>query len=109
MKKYGEAAVIEMVMQTLPEIAKHVAEPLSRVDKITMYGDGNSARLLEDIITGTSQVTEGITQSMGIDVKSLVAGMLGGKLAGGEDKTIVIQNIPPADKASDTSTELIEK
>ncbi len=92
MKKYGEAAVIEMVMQALPEIAKYVAEPLSKVDKITMYGDGNSAKLLGDIITGTSQVTEGITQSMGIDVKSLVAGMLGGKLAGGEDKTIIIQN-----------------
>ena len=91
MKKYGEAAVIEMVMQALPEIARHVAEPLSKVDKITMYGEGNSAKLLEDIITGTSQVTEGITQSMGIDVKSLVAGMLGGRLAGGEDKTVIIQ------------------
>ena len=99
MKKYGEAAVIEMVMQALPEIARHVAEPLSKVDKINMYGDGNSAKLLEDIITGTSQVTEGITQSMGIDVKALIAGMLGGKLVGGEDKTVVIQNIPPAGQA----------
>ncbi len=100
MKKYGEAAVIEMVMQALPEIAKYVAEPLSKVDKITMYGEGNSAKLLEDIITGTSQVTEGITRSMGIDVKSLVAGMLGGKLAaGGEDKTIVIQAPSPSDQA----------
>ncbi len=96
MKKYGEAAVIEMVMQALPEIARHVAEPLSKVDKITMYGEGNSAKLLEDIITGTSQVTEGITQSMGIDVKSLVAGMLGGKLASREDPAIVIQAPPPA-------------
>ena len=102
MKKYGDAAVIEMVMQTLPEIARHVAEPLSRVDKITMYGDGNSAKLLEDIITGTSQVTEGITQSMGIDVKALIAGMLGGKLAGGQDKTIVIQNAPSTEKADDS-------
>ena len=98
MKKYGEAAVIEMVMQALPEIAKHVAEPLSKVDKITMYGEGNSAKLLEDIITGTTQVTEGITQGMGIDVKSLIAGMLGGKLAGGEDKTIIIQGPPPTAK-----------
>ena len=103
MKKYGEAAVIEMVMQALPEIAKHVAEPLSKVDKITMYGEGNSAKLLEDIITGTSQVTEGIAQSMGIDVKSLVAGMLGGKLAGGVDKTIVIQNPPPTYKGECSS------
>lgn len=104
MKKYGEAAVIEMVMQALPQIAKNVAEPLSKVDKITMYGDGNSAKLLEDIINGTSQVTEGISQSMGIDIKSLVAGMLGGKLAGGEDKTIIIQSPPPSDQAEPPAT-----
>ena len=94
MKKYGEAAVIEMVMQALPEIAKNVAEPLSKVDKITMYGEGNSAKLLQDIVNGTTQVTEGITQGMGVDVKSLIAGMLGGKLASEEEKTIVIQNHP---------------
>ena len=105
MKKYGEAAVIEMVMQALPQIAKNVAEPLSKVDKITMYGDGNSAKLLEDIINGTSQVTEGIAQSMGIDVKSLVAGMLGGKLAGGEDKTIIIQSPPSPDRSQAPSTD----
>ncbi len=98
MKKYGEAAVIEMVMQALPEIARNVAEPLSKVDKITMYGSGNSAKLLEDIVTGTTQVTEGITQGMGIDVKSLIAGMLGGKLAGGEEKTIILQNPPAAEQ-----------
>lgn len=108
MKKYGEAAVIEMVMQALPEIAKNVAEPLAKVDKITMYGSGNSAKLLEDIVTGTTQVTEGITQGMGIDVKSLIAGMLGGKLAGGEDKTIIVQGSPSADKA-ESAPELPEE
>ncbi|MBR3271409.1 MAG: flotillin family protein [Clostridia bacterium] len=85
MKKYGEAAVIEMVMQALPEIAKNVAEPLSKVDKITMYGDGNSARLLGDIVNGTNQVTEGITAGMGIDIKALIAGILGGRLAAATD------------------------
>ena len=63
------------------EIAKNVAEPLSKVDKITMYGDGNSAKLLQDIINGTTQVTEGITQGLGIDVKALIAGTIGGKVA----------------------------
>ena len=86
MKKYGEAAVIEMVMNSLPEIAKNVAEPLSKADHITMYGEGNSAKLLQDIVNGTSQVTEGISRSMGIDFKSLVAGMVGGKLMA-QDKT----------------------
>lgn len=81
MKKYGEAAVVEMIMNALPEIAKNVAEPLSKVDKITMYGEGNSAKLLSDIVNGTTQVTEGIASGMGIDIKSLIMGALGGKLA----------------------------
>ena len=83
MKKYGQAAIIEMVMNALPEIAKNVAEPLSKVDKITMYGEGNSAKLLSDIINGTTQVTEGFTQGMGVDIKPLLAGLIGGKVAGG--------------------------
>ena len=81
MKKYGEAAVIEMIMGALPEIAKNVAEPLSKVDKITMYGEGNSAKLLSDIVNGTTQVTEGISAGMGIDIKSLIMGALGAKMA----------------------------
>ena len=94
MKKYGQAAVIEMVMDALPEIAKNVAEPLSKVDKITMYGDGNSAKLLQDIINGTTQITEGISQGMGIDVKALLSGMLGGKIAA-EQGTGAAEPAPP--------------
>ena len=80
MKKYGDAAIVEMIMNALPEIAKNVAEPLSKVDKITMYGEGNSAKLLGDIINGTTQVTEGLSSGMGLDIKSLIAGAIGGKL-----------------------------
>ena len=70
MKKYGEAAVIEMIMGALPEIAKNVAEPLCKVDKITMYGEGNSAKLISDIVNGTTQVTEGIGAAWGLTLKA---------------------------------------
>ena len=80
MKKYGEAAVIEMVMKALPDIAKNVASPLANVDRITMYGDGNSAKLVGDIVNSTTQITNGITEGMGIDLKSLLAGALGTKI-----------------------------
>ena len=95
MKKYGEAAVIEMVMQALPEIAKHVAEPLSKVDKITMYGEGNSAKLLQDIVNGTTQVTEGFASGMGLDIKAFLAGILGGKLGSGDPNPPSIIINPP--------------
>ena len=90
MKKYGEAAVIEMIMGALPEIAKNVAEPLSKVDKITMYGEGNSAKLLSDIVNGTTQVTEGISAGMGIDIKSLIMGALGAKMATDTPAPVVV-------------------
>lgn len=81
MKKYGEAAIVEMLVKVLPDIAKNVAEPLSKVDKITMYGDGNSAKLIQDIINGTTQVSEGMLSGLGVDLKSLLAGFIGGKAA----------------------------
>ena len=97
MKKYGEAAVIEMVMKALPEIARNVAEPLSKVDKITMYGEGNSAKLISDIVGSTTQITEGFASGMGLDIKSLLVGALGGKLAAGQD--IRIELPKPKDEA----------
>ena len=69
--------MVEMVMAALPEIAKNVAEPLSKVDKITMYGEGNSAKLVGDIVNSPTQITEGISAGMGIDLKSLLLGALG--------------------------------
>ena len=101
MKKYGEAAVIEMIMTALPEIAKNVAEPLSKVDKITMYGEGNSAKLLSDIVNGTTQVTEGISAGMGIDIKSLILGALGGKMAADTTPVVVVPTQPAAEASSD--------
>ena len=90
MKKYGEAAVVEMIMAALPEIARNVAEPLSKVDKITMYGEGNSAKLVGDIVNSTTQITEGISAGMGIDLKSLLMGTLGGKLAADQAPAVVV-------------------
>lgn len=94
MKKYGEAAVIEMIMAALPDIAKNVAEPLSKVDKITMYGEGNSAKLISDIVNGTTQITEGFSAGMGVDIKSLIMGALGGKLAADSNSApvVVVEN-----------------
>ena len=108
MKKYGEAAVIEMIMGALPEIAKNVAEPLSKVDKITMYGEGNSAKLLSDIVNGTTQVTEGISAGMGIDIKSLIMGALGGKIAADNNPVVVLQQPAKEDAAPSETAETEE-
>lgn len=78
MKKYGEAAITEMLVKALPDIAKAVATPLSNVDSITMYGEGNSSKMVGDIMTTMDQVTKG----MGLDVKELITATLTGRKMG---------------------------
>ncbi len=84
MKQMGEAAILEMYFKAMPEIAKNIAEPLAKVDKITMYGDGNSAKLMKDIMETMTQVTDGMKESTGIDLQSVLAGFAGAKLAGND-------------------------
>lgn len=80
MAKMKEAAILEMFFKVLPEVAANVAKPLENIDKITMYGEGNTAKLVGDITKSTTQITEGLTQGLGFDVKSVLAGALGTKM-----------------------------
>lgn len=75
MKKYGEAAITEMVVKALPEIAKAVAEPLNNVDSITMYGEGNNSKMVGDIMTSMNQITNGL----GMNVQDLISATLTGR------------------------------
>ena len=81
MTKMGKAAVLEMYFNALPDVVKNAAEPLTKVDRITMYGDGNSAKLTKDIMQTVTQVTDGLKESTGVDLQSVLSGFLGGKLA----------------------------
>lgn len=80
MAKMREAAILEMFFDALPEIAKNVASPLNNVDSITMYGSGNTAKMVEDITKATTQVTTGLSDGLGFDVRSMLAGFLGGNI-----------------------------
>ena len=95
MKQYGEAAMADMQMQVLgkyfeqlPAIAKAVGEGYAGVDKIVMLGD-DSSKLAGNIMSTTTQVSEGLSQSLGIDLKSLLAGFMGANLAGSNKEVTV--------------------
>ena len=95
MKQYGEAAMADMQMQVLgkyfeqlPAIAKAVGEGYASVDKIVMLGD-DSSKLAGNIMNTTTQVSEGLSNSLGIDLKALLAGFMGANLAGGNKEVTV--------------------
>ena len=90
MKLYGDAAMKDMQMETikayfeqLPAIAKAVGEGYQGVDKIVMLGN-DSGQLAGNIMNTTTQISEGLSESIGIDLKSLLAGFVGGKIANNE-------------------------
>ena len=68
MAKLNEAGKLEMLLSALPDIVKAASEPLKQVDSITMYGDGNSTKLVKDVMTTVSQISEGV----GLDIPGLV-------------------------------------
>ena len=86
MNLYGEAATLQLILDSkvLPEIvnaySQPVAEAMGKIDSITMYGEGNTAKLTEEISKNGTQVFAGLEKATGLDIKSLLAGFLGGKL-----------------------------
>jgi flotillin len=71
-EKYNQAAILEMYLQNLPELARAVADPLSKVDKIVLVGGekGTGATKITsqvaDILAQMPEVVESLT---GIDLK----------------------------------------
>ena len=55
-KQYNEAAVIEMIVRVLPEVAGKISEPLAKTEKIVIINSGNGPG------GGASKLTGDITQ-----------------------------------------------
>ena len=55
-KQYNEAAVIEMIVRILPDVAGRISEPLSKMDKMVIINSGNGPG------GGASKVTGDVTQ-----------------------------------------------
>lgn len=74
MKKYGQAAILEMIVGVLPDIAKSVAEPLSAIDKVTVIG-GNSdgvSDLAGNVPIIMGKVMESVKEATGIDMNEII-------------------------------------
>ncbi len=75
MKKYGDAAVVEMVVQRLPEIMSAVARPMENIDKITVIDNGGQqgaskvAKVVSDVAMNGFSVLNDLT---GVDVAAMM-------------------------------------
>ncbi|EOL43902.1 flotillin [Enterococcus phoeniculicola] len=77
-KQYGEAAVLSMVMEMLPQLMKEAAQPLGNIDKISVVdtgsgGDNSGANRISNYATNLLASTqETLKETTGLDVKELI-------------------------------------
>ena len=77
-KEYGEAAVLSMVMEMLPQLMKEAAQPLGNIDKISVVdtgagGENSGANRITNYATNLLAGTqETLKETTGLDVKELI-------------------------------------
>ena len=76
-KQYNEAAVIEMIVRVLPEVAGRISEPLSKTEKMVIINSGNgpgggASKLTGDVTTIISQLPPGLERLTGVKFEKLL-------------------------------------
>ena len=74
--KYNKAAVAEMMIKVLPEIAEKVAQPLGQIDKITIIGGGEGGNGVDQVAGNVpvvmAKVFESMKEATGIDLANII-------------------------------------
>ena len=72
--KYNQAAIYQMFIEVLPKIAQSVSEPLSKVDKIVMVGNGadGASKITGQVAGVLAQLPEVVESLSGVDIKKLL-------------------------------------
>ena len=76
-KQYNEAAVIEMIVRVLPEVAGKISEPLSKMERMVIINSGNgpgggASKLTGDVTQIISQLPPVIESLTGIKFEKLL-------------------------------------
>ena len=80
-KQFNDAAMAQMVIEKLPEIASAIAQPLARTEKIVMIGDSGASKITKDITNILAQLPETVKGLTGVDITNII------KKYAGEDTT----------------------
>ena len=81
-RQFNEAAVIQTVLSMLPEIVRAAAEPMGRIDSLTVLSNDGASELVRNTtrtVTEASATVKGLT---GIDVPALIGSSMGARFGG---------------------------
>ncbi|MET9516882.1 SPFH domain-containing protein [Streptomyces sp. NPDC002994] len=73
--QYGDAAVLQMLVEVLPQVVAKAAEPLSAIDKLTVISTDGASQLARTVTDNVAQGMELLTSTTGVDVAELLKGI----------------------------------
>src|SRR5438477_4005205 len=91
-KEYNEAAVIEMIVRMMPEVAGRISEPLSKTEKIVIINSGSgpgggASKLTGDVTQIISQLPPILESLTGVKFEKLLEQVPALKKAMGKDQS----------------------
>ena len=76
LKKYGKAAMVQMAIDILPQVAAEVAKPLGTIDKVTIFGGAGSSSGMTTISDNVplimAKTFETVKEATGVDIAEIV-------------------------------------
>ena len=72
-KEYGDAAILEMLVKILPEVARELAAPMGNIDKLTVVSTDGASALPKALATNMAQVVELVRTTTGFDLGAMIA------------------------------------
>ncbi len=70
--RYNEAAVLEMLVKALPEVAREVAAPMGNIDKLTVVSTDGAGALPKQVNDNVVQTMELLKNTTGVDLTQLL-------------------------------------
>ncbi len=70
--QYGDAAVLQMLVEVLPSVVAKASEPLSAIDKMTVISTDGASQLARTVTDNVSQGMELLSSTTGVDLGSLL-------------------------------------
>ncbi|WP_141014911.1 flotillin family protein [Nocardioides sambongensis] len=69
---YNDAAVLQMLIEVLPQIAKEVAAPISAIDQLTVLSTDGAGALPKQVNDNVTQTLQMLKTSTGLDLQQLL-------------------------------------
>ncbi|MEU8916260.1 SPFH domain-containing protein [Streptomyces nigrescens] len=73
--QYGDAAMLQMLVEALPQVVAKASEPLSAVDKMTVISTDGASQLSRTVADNVAQGMELLSSTTGVDLAEMLKGL----------------------------------